>query len=346
MFKDQYREVFSQVTASNETKRRILNMTKKQKPRRRIPVGKLIIAAAVVCMLAVTASAAEFIGGWYVEHFAKQNNEPLNDKQVNFLSDHVQSYQETQTADKWTVELQSAINDGFLGYVVLHVSAPEDVTLGNHLWLGPNSGILTIPEGVNASHSGYWEEDGDGRANTGNYVLEINPNQNTSTIEPFGPDVQWKIHIADIHTESFNEETGMIEVEEILCQGDWDFTFSFANGLEGVELIRTPVETRVEVVGDTEIGVAGALEAETVTITSFVLKPLSATVVCEPKRVTNYELDGKMTEVVMKDGTSIRLDPPAMNMGGEYNLLEAAAPIVLEDVDHILLPDGTVIPMP
>ena len=47
----------------------------------------------------------------------------------------------------------------------------------------------------------------------------------------------------------------------------------------------------------------------------------------------------------MKDGSRIELhDWGAGGVG--YSLLEAEAPVVLADVDHILLADGTEIPMP
>ena len=60
MFKDEYKAVFSKVTASRETHRRILAMTRQTKKRRTLGgwTSKLLLAAVLVTLLAVTAGAA------------------------------------------------------------------------------------------------------------------------------------------------------------------------------------------------------------------------------------------------------------------------------------------------
>ena len=56
MFKDDYKAAFSKVTASEETHRRILNMTKEHKKRRSVGglMSKLLIAAVLVSLLTLT----------------------------------------------------------------------------------------------------------------------------------------------------------------------------------------------------------------------------------------------------------------------------------------------------
>ena len=69
MFKDDYKAAFSKVTASEETHRRILNMTQEKKKRRPIKglVFRVPIAAVLVLLLAVSASAA--VQNWFVTYF-------------------------------------------------------------------------------------------------------------------------------------------------------------------------------------------------------------------------------------------------------------------------------------
>ena len=82
MFKDDYKAAFSKVTASEETHRRILNMTKEHKKRRSVGgwTGKLLIAAVLVSLLAVSTSAAA--QNWCVTYFSKESEKPLSQGQV------------------------------------------------------------------------------------------------------------------------------------------------------------------------------------------------------------------------------------------------------------------------
>ena len=81
MFKDDYKAAFSKVTASEETHRRILNMTKEHKKRRSVGglMSKLLIAAVLVSLLTLTASAA--VQNWFVTYFSKESKTPLIKKE-------------------------------------------------------------------------------------------------------------------------------------------------------------------------------------------------------------------------------------------------------------------------
>ncbi len=91
MFKDDYQAVFSKVTASPETCRRVMHMTKRKKNHRSAGyLGKVLIAAIIVSMLAISASAAESIGGWFVQFFGGADN--LSQEQVQFLEDNTRKF--------------------------------------------------------------------------------------------------------------------------------------------------------------------------------------------------------------------------------------------------------------
>lgn len=90
MFKDEYKAAFSQVTASEDTYRRVMNMTKKNNKKSRGVgfVSKALIAAVIVSLLAVTASAAERIGIWFTQYWG--GDEKLSQEQVQFVEDNTQ----------------------------------------------------------------------------------------------------------------------------------------------------------------------------------------------------------------------------------------------------------------
>ncbi len=98
MFKDDYKATFSQVTPAQETYRRVMHMTKQKRNRRGTGfVGKALIAAIIVSMLAITASAAESIENWFTKFFG--GPEKLSQEQVRFLEDNTQKLPTVPDAD-------------------------------------------------------------------------------------------------------------------------------------------------------------------------------------------------------------------------------------------------------
>ena len=63
-------------------------MTKKQKPRRHFTIGKILVAAVLVCMLAITASAAEDVLHWFTKFFG--GPEALSQEQIQYLQENIQ----------------------------------------------------------------------------------------------------------------------------------------------------------------------------------------------------------------------------------------------------------------
>lgn len=400
MFNEQeYRNTFSHVTASPEAYRRVLRMAKRK---HRAPMHQrtAIIIAAVIAMMAlsVTAFASELIQNWFVSFFTGKNDSALTQEQVNYIEENVQNINEVQIQDNWKVELKSAITDGDIAYIVIGVTAPEDVSLEQRIvddsvkdWFNPGN-LFPIPEeGVEdviscsagiASVSGNYQyiqsfttvEDGDGLPNTKNWVFSLefckfDAMKETTITEPFGSDMEWYIHIEDIvreyEDEAYrqelmngkyagqtdvmftSEETKRLQCEEILAEGTWDFTVNFGESGEGVELLNQPITTMASIfrkigpeIWDYEHVV------DEVTVTSFVLRPLSATINYECDDGVNFTNHKEMRMyVVMNDGSKIELED--FGSGGVgFAVLTAKAPIILENVDYILLADGVKIDMP
>lgn len=362
MFKDDYKAAFSKVTASGETHRRILNMTKEHKKCRSVGgwAGKLLIAAVLVSLLAVSASAAEYVRGWFSAYFSGNGQTPLSEGQEKYIQQNEQSIAESQTQNGWTVELRSAISDGMKGYIMLGVTAPEDVNLeempekseyygpGNDFLPKDPDAVLTCsayPDAsVVANIGANWLADGDGRDNTVNYVIDVSPDAEFADFDPFSTEALWHIHIVNF-VHGFPEQ-------EPLTEGVWDFDFTFENDKTEIELLTKPMKTKaLALPGDgTEV------DAE-VTMTSVVLRPFGITVSYGD---ASDGLDYARTSVsigelttgrspwfaVMKDGSKMQLRYGGGNPVVRNCLLEAQAPIVLENVDYILLSDGTKLTIP
>lgn len=365
MFKDDYKAAFSKVTASEETYRRVMSMTKEKK--KQIHLGsftsKVLIAAVLISLLTVTASASEVVRNWFVSFFSDVSEDVLTQEQVEFIERNEQHIEETQTQGGWMIELRSAITDGMKGYIMLGVTAPEDVCLedipaeAKSDYFGPGNDFLPKSEDTVLSSSAYpnisgvigrsgssWHEDGDGLKNTVNYIIDVAPDVEWADGDPFGSDTNWHIHIANI-VRGFPEQT-------ILAEGTWDFDFTFEKNEAKIELLVEPMKVQAWA------NLPDGTDIQTdVTAVSITLRPFGATIYYGDE---NDELDYSRTApnftdsmssrnpwfAVMKDGSKIELYNAGGNPIERYAYLESNLPIVLENVDYLLLSDGTRIPMP
>lgn len=370
-----------------ETEKRVYGKTRRP----------LLIAAMIGLMLLLmgcTVAAVAYTQGWFASYFSAQSEAPLSEGQISFIAEHEQMIQETQVHNDWTVELKSAMTDGNTAYIILSVRAPEGVKVGNEIVDGivktrmtfennsmkGDGNAVTCSAGIASAEGNYWyqtgsswAEDNDGLDNTGDIVYQLTfnkfyANQETSITDPFGPDIDFYIHLENIALEYDDEEyrqellngkyKGQTDVMftpeeteklirvDVISEGTWDFIVNFAESEAGVELLSVPVTTMAFVTVDTGPDIDDYVyTTDAVTLDSFQLKPLSAAVFYEYDGGVNLTDAEHPVYAVMKDGSRIALwDRGSGGVG--CSLLEAEAPVVAEEVDHILLTDGTKIPMP
>lgn len=364
MFENEYKSVFSKVTASGDTYRRVMNMTRETKKHGSAGmVTKILIAAVMVSLLVVTASASEAVRNWLSNYFFSETGEPLSQEQVLFLEENEKRLDESLVRNDWTIELRSAITDGMKGYILLGITAPEGTSLeeipgkSQGTYYGPGNDFLLKSEDAVLHCSAYpdfggvvgniqcrWGEDGDGRSNTVNYVIDVAPDVEWAEEDPFGADTMWSIHIQNL-VSGFPEQT-------VLAEGTWDFEFTFEYDNTKVRILNEPVKTRAWAY----LPDGAEIESE-VTITSMALRPFGITLYygdasdgLDYSR-TSVQFTDSMTSrypwyVVMKDGRKIEMYTAGGNPIERYAYLAAAAPIVLDDVDFLLLSDGTELAVP
>ena len=314
-----------------------------------------LIAAIIALMVFLMGCAVAYAQGWFASYFSAQSEAPLSDGQISFIAEHEQVINETKVQNKWAVELKSAISDGETAYIIMGVRAPEGVWVGNEIvdgivekWMHLGGGadgtgdVITCSAGNASLEGNYWyltgsswTDDGDGLENTGNVVYHLNFNkiyadQETVITEPFGPDMDFDVHIENIYVEYEDEEyrqellngkyKGQTDImftpeeterllrTDIVAEGTWDFTINFAENGAGVELLSAPVTTEANVIKNTGPGIGDYVYAiEAVKVTSFVLKPLSATVYYEYDGGVNFTDSQRSVFAVMKDGSRIEL---------------------------------------
>lgn len=221
----------------------------------------------------------------------------------------------------------------------------------------------------------FWEADNDGLANTLNYMIEIQcqklyPERECLLKDPFGSDITFNVRFIDFTYEYKDpeiqktldekyagqtdyiidgEEMKGLRKSDILVEGEWEFTINFAaNAVESIELISHPVTVEAHVYRKIENGTMffdTTDGLEQVKLTSFCLTSFGARLMFEEEEdmigifieyQNNVGYKDKYIDVVMKDGSQI-----ALKTDGVGTVLTAESPIVLSEVDYVLLGDGT-----
>lgn len=321
----------------------IENAQPQQKPKGKV-VTRLLLLAALIAALTMTAFAAREITNWFEAYFAKYSEEPLTQEQITFIDENTTDLTQSKTYGGYTLAVESAISDGNNGFIKLKFTAPEHVVLDAEGYFPGNDEYLTTEEKVMDGLTGTslgcgLVEDDDDLDNTVSLMIYIRGCVRDRT--------KWRLYITSMKATYF-ENPGTDEFrqwDEVVAVGFWDFDITFSEtGKEELQLITEPVPGRVNIsLGDPVY--------EDVNITSLKLRAMSAEInyeYVEPQiingepRIPAGEFDP--IYVVMKDGTEVWM----VNEGGYPGgmTFQFLTPIVLEEVSHVLLPDGTKLPIP
>ena len=251
------------------------------------------------------------------------------------------------TQNGYTVELKSVETDGWIAYITMSITAPEGTIISHNPLegfkdanynIGPTNRQFLFPtEGNSTDGSGAWgsQEDNDGLDNTQDIVLKATRDMEDGSA-PFGLGKVWTIRFEDLQASYWDREKNT-NITQILVEGEWEFeiTFDEENGdYREVELLQQP----------TVIDVVGLREPESpiwdgVNVTSFILRKFGATITFDAYYADFSEKDGQRMYVVMKDGSRILLY-------SHYGDCTPERTIDLDQVDYVLMVDGTKLMMP
>ena len=312
----------------------------------------LVAMIAIIAAMTVTAFAAEEITGWFRQYFSRNAENGLTPGQIEYLDEHEQIIEESQSHNGYDLKLKSVLSDGYTVYATVGLTAPEDVTFEElkKLW---GSSIDFYDENNKPSASWMMDvcDDNDGLENTVDLVFEVTPAEwNSGTIltirvnalERMFYDAEYEQELLDTkYADQDNimftdEEAARIHQKILMAEGPWEFTVDLSTvETQILELITVPmtVQTSYGFKDD------GTDLYEEVSITSLILSPLSATIQTDADYAPDFTTGDRKVYVVMTDGSSIELIPNWGGDGKQYFNVES--PIILEDVDHVLLADGT-----
>lgn len=311
----------------------------------------LVALVAIIAAMTVTAFASEEISGWFRQYFSQNSENGLTSGQIEYLDAHEQIIDESQSSNGYDLKLKSVLADGYTVYATVGITAPADVTQQDlkHLW---GSEIDFYDENNKPCASWMMDvcDDKDGFDNTADLVFEMTPAEwNSGTILTLRINTLEKLlHNTEYEQELLetkyagqenvmftDEESARIHQKIVMAEGPWEFTIDLSKvEAETIELVDEPVMVQTSY-GFKEDGTD---LFEEVKVTSFVISPLSATIQTDADYAPDFTAGGRKVYVVMTDGSRIELIPNWGGGGTQYFRVET--PIILDNVDYVLLADG------
>ena len=241
------------------------------------------------------------------------------------------------TQNGYTLEVKSVETDGYVAQILIGITAPEDIILSTEkpLHFANWRGMLVPADGSEAAFGPVNTlDDGDGKANTIDVLLTQSVTAK-NTDAPFAAGSTWTLYLVDLVYSS---------TDETLTEGEWQFPISFgADNCDDreLELLTSPILMKAGT-GWLPDGTDVVMEFP---VSSFKLRKFSSKIVRDTAAETEeqraesytdfYRWNGHFICVVMKDGTRIELWDQ-----------ENDSAIDLTQVDYVLLPDGTKLPVP
>ena len=318
---------------------RSMGGTRRQTGRRALT---LALAAALALALSATAYAWFSGADWFKSWFGDRSG-GLTASQEAYSDANAADVDQSVTVNGWTVTVRSALADQYDFCILLRIDPPAGTKLKGDGLIHMDDLSSGRTDGADRGAAGgqtggvIWSEENGGLTCVWTQGVTVLPDSDFSYLDG----AERTVRLERLHTGP-----------DTVAEGPWEFTLTLpASGGEAVELAPEPVPCQGEKLVLRE-GQASERQTVDVTLTSFRLTALGAAARVE------YGPDAWETgtgtvptlpvTVVMTDGTEIKIS----GLGGAYGDGQAefryqfSSPVVLPEVDHILLPGGAELPMP
>lgn len=312
-------------------------------PRKRARRAGAVLVAAAMLALAVSACAAVSGSEWFLDFFARRSQAELEQGQSAYIEANTQNIGKSLTRDGYTLTLESAFTDGTHAFINATLTAPKGVVLGADSYSAEILDFPTNEDGDAFSGGAGWEytEDGDRTDNVAGMLFTMDVSAWCWDRISLAEKHTWTVTFGDLTAnwrENWDTEQARVR-RETVCEGPWKFTFTFsAVDDREIELVSEPVTC---VTTNSPFAYGEYIDAQ---ITSFRLRAMSARVQFRFAEFEERNGDFGNIYVVMKDGSRVLLE--RSSGGPNMNGYTFDAPIVLEDVDHVLLPNGVELAVP
>lgn len=305
----------------------------------------LLIAAVLVGSLAITAVASADGAVWFQNFFSQNSGMDLSNGQIAYIGENTTAVQQSQTMNGYTITLESALSDGVKTLIQFKVTAPEDVVLGLDIYTPGNwaDNTFIVNEGGKTYFtSGGWDTFDEDKTDNAVTILYESDNfwYEKEIDQLFGH--TWNIRLVGLDGKNRMTIENMNDPppKQHITDGLWEFEVTFPeSGNKTVEFISEPVSCPAEV----NIGIQG-YHYEDVDITSLRVRAMSVALTFQHPTEEAINADFDDIYAVMKDGSQALLNP--YYSSPNFLTFDFDAPIVVDEIDHILLPNGAKLPTP
>lgn len=306
---------------------------KERMRRRNRTLTKCMAVLLAVALLGGGVLAAGGAGEWFTDFFASKTEAGLSESQERFIQTSAVYPSVTSVSGGYALTIDYALSDGLDYYFLMTLTGPEDRELLRHEYLIELACLY--PTGGGTS-------EGDGRF-CGTQILC------TETAELPANSVRLLLHMQmfnaevlngrdlSLHMRNFEVINDQCETVEWIT-GPWHFDdLTFVSMEQPVELLDEPFVTagRASYSGETC----------DVRIDSVQLRPFS--MVMEYSRLEWSASPLLEAQIVMKDGSSVSFGFSSSG-GPDGGTLDHSfdVPLILSEVDHVLLSNGMKLEMP
>lgn len=313
-----------------------------ERPRGRRLLSRPALIAAILAVLLLIITACAAMGGteWFLRYFSEAAPGELSTEQVEYIVANTVNVNKSQTVNGYTFTLKSAFSDGRDILLQFDLTAPKGTVLDADYYGDMYGTVLEYEAGMPIGISMSWKmTDEDRTDNRVSLIYSINAAWDDRASEKFvGRDC--RLYIYGIEARWFEPQ----EVRtEPLTEGCWTFDIHFPEECNKmIAFVQEPVTVLSTIVMGYEPVSENQMQQITqevdVEITALNLRALGAELAF---RYGEEERNGEFGElyVVMKNGEKILLKDNAISPN--FNTYKVETPLILENVDHILFPDGT-----
>ena len=251
------------------------------------------------------------------------------------------------TQNGYTLRLKSVETDGYVARILLGVTAPEGTVLPTEgtLIFANQWGDLTPASGSVSDSGGTIEtiDDGDGKEDTVDLLL-VSDCTMADGSAPFSAGTTWNLHLVDIVYSNWDAANSHL-VKDTLAEGEWQFSITFdeTNGdYREMELLASPMTLKA-CIGWREDGTDAM---EEFTVTSFKLRKFSSSLQWNliPDYHGTKDFGSSADFYSWSDQSGYHSACVVMKDGAEVALPIRNKVVDLDQVDYVLLPDGTKLP--
>lgn len=242
------------------------------------------------------------------------------------------------TQNGYTLRLKSVETDGYVARILVGVTAPEDMDIESlNISTGEKSFSTTGRQSSGGGGAFNDVPDGDGLANTKDLLLMCSMSFHDD-LRPFELGATWDLDIVDLWADKRDASA------RVLAEGEWHFSITFDDtntDYRETELLSKPTMLKAS----TGWRQDGTDVIEELPVISFKLRKFSSEILrdtsAEPEELRNtayadfYGWSGHFAYAVMQDGTKVQL-----SHWQNFDTIDLA------QLDYVLLPDGTTLPIP